>query len=219
MARNYWLDLFTGTTWEGFQSAGGEVSGFRERRWKTVQRIKPGDYLLCYLTGVSRWIGVLEVTSEPFRDDTPIWSDEEFPCRVRVRPLVTLRGSSCRSRGRSLNRCPAHSLLRSLRATHLPRRGGKHHVDLLWTAQDGGPAFHATESEHSAVSCRPRRAQAEGIHRSQQADLLAFVAAPRRRLPVHRLLNTARSTRTGEVLHPVLEAPVPRRAIRALRHR
>jgi hypothetical protein len=41
------LDLFTGTTWEEFQAAGGEVSGFRERRWKSVQQMKPGDYLLC----------------------------------------------------------------------------------------------------------------------------------------------------------------------------
>ncbi len=90
MARSYWLDLFTGPTWEEFLAAGGEVSGFRERRWKAVQRIKPGDYLLCYLTGVSRWIGVLEVVSEPFRDNTPIWKDEEFPCRVRVRPVATL---------------------------------------------------------------------------------------------------------------------------------
>jgi predicted RNA-binding protein len=90
MARSYWLDLFTGTTWEEFLAAGGEVSGFRDRRWKSVQRIKPGDYLLCYLTGVSRWIGVLEVVSEPFRDNTPIWKDEEFPSRVRVRPVVTL---------------------------------------------------------------------------------------------------------------------------------
>jgi len=60
VARNYWLDLFPGTTWEEL-AAGGEVSGFRERRWKTVQQIKPGDYLLCHLTGISRWIGVLEI--------------------------------------------------------------------------------------------------------------------------------------------------------------
>jgi hypothetical protein len=33
--RNYWLDLFTGTTWKEFLDAGGEVSGFRESRWKT----------------------------------------------------------------------------------------------------------------------------------------------------------------------------------------
>jgi predicted RNA-binding protein len=90
VARNYWLDLFTGTTWEEFLAAGGEVSGFRERRWKTVQQMKPGDYLLCYLTGISRWIGVLEVVSEPFKDTTPIWKDEAFPARVRVRPVATL---------------------------------------------------------------------------------------------------------------------------------
>src|SRR4029450_13486260 len=53
VAQSYWLDLFTGTTWEEFLAAGGEVSGFRERRWKTVQQMKPGDYLLCYRTGSS----------------------------------------------------------------------------------------------------------------------------------------------------------------------
>jgi len=90
VARSYWLDLFTGTTWEEFLAAGSEVSGFRERRWKTVQQMKPGDYLLCYLTGISRWIGVLEVVSEPFKDHTPIWKDEEFPCRVRVRAVAVL---------------------------------------------------------------------------------------------------------------------------------
>jgi hypothetical protein len=90
VARTYWLDMFTGTTWEEFLAAGGEVSGFRERRWKTVQRMKPGDYLLCYLTGISRWIAVLEVTSQPFTDAAPIWKDEDFPSRVHVRSVVTL---------------------------------------------------------------------------------------------------------------------------------
>ena len=86
----YWLDLFTGTTWKEFLAAGGNISGFRESRWTTVKTIKPGDRLICYLTGISRFIGMLEVESEPFKDDTPIWSDEHFPCRVRVRPLVVL---------------------------------------------------------------------------------------------------------------------------------
>src|SRR4029450_2574160 len=52
--------------------------------------MKPGDYLLCYLTGISRWIGVLEVVSEPFKDTTPIWKDEAFPARVRVRQVAAL---------------------------------------------------------------------------------------------------------------------------------
>lgn len=90
MGRNYWLDLFTGTTWDEFLAAGGEVSGFRERRWRTVQQMKPGDYLLCYITGISRWIGILEVVSEPFKDTTVIWKDEDFPCRIKVRPIFAL---------------------------------------------------------------------------------------------------------------------------------
>jgi predicted RNA-binding protein len=88
--RNYWLDLFTGTTWKEFLDAGAEVSGFRERRWKTVQRMKPGDYLLCYLTGLSRFVAVLEVLSPAYWDETPIWRDAVFPCRVKVRVVVTL---------------------------------------------------------------------------------------------------------------------------------
>jgi len=88
--RKYWLDLFTGTTWTEFISAGAGVSGFREGRWKTVQRIKPGDYLLCYLTRVSRFIGALEVVSAPYKDPTPIWKDEVFPCRFKVKVVVGL---------------------------------------------------------------------------------------------------------------------------------
>ena len=88
--RNYWLDLFTGTTWNEFKDAGGKISGFRKSRWNTVQKIKPGDYLLCYLTGVSRFIGILEVVSEPFQDDSRIWSDEDFPCRLKVNIIVEL---------------------------------------------------------------------------------------------------------------------------------
>ncbi|MFC1614021.1 EVE domain-containing protein [Gemmatimonadota bacterium] len=87
---SYWLDLFTYTTWQEFLKAGGQASGFRERRWNTVKQIKPGDYLLCYLTGLSRFIGVLEVTSEAFKDTAPIWKDEKFPCRLKVRIVAKL---------------------------------------------------------------------------------------------------------------------------------
>ena len=88
--RSYWLDLFTAETWQEFLDAGSEVSGFTERRWKTVERMQPGDYLLCYLTGISRFVGLLEATSTGFRDDERIWQGALFPSRVRVRPIVAL---------------------------------------------------------------------------------------------------------------------------------
>jgi EVE domain len=82
----YWLDLFSPTTWQQFLDAGGTVSGFRKHRWSMVSQMKPGDSLLCYLTGVSRFVAVLEVVSQPYEDESKsIWQDEDFPCRVDVR--------------------------------------------------------------------------------------------------------------------------------------
>jgi len=91
VARTYWLDLFTGKTWAEFLEAGAEVSGFRETRCTTVFRMNHGDYLLCYLTGISRWIGVLEVTGAAFKSTDPVWKDEDFPCRVPVRVVSALK--------------------------------------------------------------------------------------------------------------------------------
>jgi len=88
--RVYWLDLFTAKTWEEFHKAGGSVSGFRLHRRNVIQGIKPGNYFLCYLTGVSRFIGILEVLSGPFEDKKNIWSDEDFPVRFNVKTLVSL---------------------------------------------------------------------------------------------------------------------------------
>lgn len=88
--RTYWLDLFTVETWNEFVAAGATISGFRESRWSTVRRFQAGDYLLCYLTQVSRWVGVLEVTSEPYQDARSIWKSDAFPSRVNVRMVVAL---------------------------------------------------------------------------------------------------------------------------------
>jgi hypothetical protein len=86
----YWLNLFTGRTWSEFQKAGGSVSGFRDRNWARARKIKPGDVFLCYLVGVSRWVGLLQIESERFRDESPVFSEEVFPVRFRVKPLVML---------------------------------------------------------------------------------------------------------------------------------
>jgi len=86
----YWLDLFTGTTWSEFQKAGANVSGFRPRMRNASKNVKPGDILLCYLTGVMRWVGALEVVGLS-KDDRPIWKDVDFPVRFDVKPLAVLQ--------------------------------------------------------------------------------------------------------------------------------
>lgn len=90
MASKYWLDLFTGKTWEEFLENGAEVSGFREGRKKYAKKINPGDYFICYLTGISRFVGVLEVLSESYFDKIPIWKDEDFPVRFKVKLVYKL---------------------------------------------------------------------------------------------------------------------------------
>src|SRR5437773_5302765 len=88
--KTYWVQVFTPKTWERFLDHGAKVTGFRDLRWKHIQKLRPGDYLLCYLSGLSKWIGVLEVESDPYLDTTRIWDDDLFPCRVNVKLLMKL---------------------------------------------------------------------------------------------------------------------------------
>ncbi len=85
----YWLDLFTGQTWQEFRDHGASVSGFRKRMHNAVERMKPGDILLCYLTGVMRWVGSLEVQGRS-KDKSEIWEFDAFPERLKVKPLIIL---------------------------------------------------------------------------------------------------------------------------------
>lgn len=81
---NYWIDLFTKSTWDQFIAAGASVTGFRGNLGRVAQQISKGDYLLCYVVGLRRWIGVLQVSSDPYEDHTRIWSEDLFPWRVKV---------------------------------------------------------------------------------------------------------------------------------------
>lgn len=95
MDRKYWLDLFTGKTWEEFLKNGANVSGFKKRRGNIAKKIHTGDYLICYLTGLSRFIGVLEVLSDSYIDnETRIWEDQLFPVRFKVKVVYALNAKT-----------------------------------------------------------------------------------------------------------------------------
>jgi len=79
----YYLDLFSPETYEAFLKSSQDISGFRIRQLKAAKRIYPGDILICYMTKLSRWMGLLEVTSECFTDETPIFYPENDPFIVR----------------------------------------------------------------------------------------------------------------------------------------
>ena len=55
-----------------------------------VQKIGKGDYLQCYLTGVSRLVGILEVQSNKPSKDHNNLENESFPYRLKVKPVFQL---------------------------------------------------------------------------------------------------------------------------------
>jgi hypothetical protein len=88
----YYVNLFSPETYEAFSASSRDVSGFRPRQRNAARRLKPGDRMICYMTKLSRWIGVFEVIDGPFEEDTPIFyaEDDPFVIRFHVRPLVWL---------------------------------------------------------------------------------------------------------------------------------
>jgi hypothetical protein len=88
MPPTYWLDLFTGETWDEFLKHGASVSGFRATQKAAASKVRPGDRFVCYVAGISRFIGILEVKSATFYDETPVWTADPFPVRFKVAVLV-----------------------------------------------------------------------------------------------------------------------------------
>jgi len=88
----YFLDLFSPDTYEAFSRSDRSVSGFRERHRGIAGRVKAGDRLLCYMTKLSRWVGILDVVEGPYQDASPLFSQDKDPfvVRFRVRPAVWL---------------------------------------------------------------------------------------------------------------------------------
>lgn len=88
----YYLDIFSPETYESFSNSPRDISGFRLRQTNAAKRVVPGDRLVCYLTKLSRWAGLLEVLSESFIDDAArfLAKNDPYVVRFRVRPLVWL---------------------------------------------------------------------------------------------------------------------------------
>lgn len=68
------------------------VQGLKERYRKTVQRWKPGDRIIYYVTKISKFGAIAEITSGYYRDETKIWSDEDeiWPSRAKSKPILVL---------------------------------------------------------------------------------------------------------------------------------
>src|SRR6266849_5434860 len=89
---DYYLDHFTPHTWTAFQEHGSTISGYPGSAKSRAAAVKTGDVFICYLVGLSRWCGAIEVVEGPYIDDKPIFSpvNDKYVVRFRVKPLVAL---------------------------------------------------------------------------------------------------------------------------------
>lgn len=89
---NYYIDLFSPETYKAFSESSQGISGFRPRQEGVAKIIHSGDRFICYVTRISRFVGVLEVVSDYFIDDSPIFfkSEDPFSIRFKVKPVIWL---------------------------------------------------------------------------------------------------------------------------------
>jgi hypothetical protein len=88
----FYTNLFSPDTFETFSRSARDVSGFSRNQLPWARRIHTGDRFVCYMTKLSRWIGVLEILSECYLDEGPLFYPENDPyvIRFKVRPVVWL---------------------------------------------------------------------------------------------------------------------------------
>ena len=84
---NWYTYLFSPETYKEFLQTDRKNTGVPKRQQRAAERIQPGDVLVCYMTKVSRWCGLLEVV-DGYPDHDP--QEDRFPVRLRVNPLVLL---------------------------------------------------------------------------------------------------------------------------------
>lgn len=80
----YYINLLTPETYEAFSQTARNVVGFRERQRALAEEIQPGDMLICYVLKTAKLVGVLEVVSQTYRDDKPLFAKENDPYTVRM---------------------------------------------------------------------------------------------------------------------------------------
>jgi predicted RNA-binding protein len=77
-----------------YADRGFDLIGFKERRRRQAERMRPGDEIAFYVTGVQEFGAIARVSSEMFEDRSEVWppgrKQEAYPWRVQAEPLIVL---------------------------------------------------------------------------------------------------------------------------------
>ena len=180
-SQRYFLGLFTVESWREFKRNGGQMMGFNLNKARAAAELKAGDRILCYLTKVSAFVGVMEVTAPSYLDSAPIWSDGVFPVRLPVLivievPLTAAVPIRSLSQTLSFMKDQGHGTGWTIHVRTSPR---------LWKATDGIAVIRALEKN-----------ALQSIQSDDGAGLQSakIVAKP------FKSLNFSSSTRVGKII-------------------
>jgi hypothetical protein len=93
----YWIIVGSPDNFQRTKELGFTVQGIKSRHRKKAERMKPGDKIVWYLTGVKAFGGVATITSKYFEGHDRIWQSgdpkkeaEDYPFRVSIEPDIVL---------------------------------------------------------------------------------------------------------------------------------
>lgn len=96
-APTYWIIVGSPDNFERTRERGFTMQGIKSRHRKKADRMRPGDKLIYYLTGLKAFGGIATVTSNYFESHERIWSTcdpkkevEDYPFRVNIEPDLVL---------------------------------------------------------------------------------------------------------------------------------
>jgi predicted RNA-binding protein len=98
---NYWIIVSSLDNWRTTAEHGFTVQGMKSRHRKKAERMKPGDRIIYYVTGIKSFAGIATIESGYFESHERIWESgdpkkaaEDYPFRVRISPDLILDEAS-----------------------------------------------------------------------------------------------------------------------------
>ena len=93
----YWIIVGSPDNFARTRELGFTIQGMKSRHRKKAEKMKPGDKIVWYLTGVKAFGGIATITSPYFEGHHRIWQSgdpkkeaEDYPFRVNIKPDVVL---------------------------------------------------------------------------------------------------------------------------------
>jgi hypothetical protein len=93
----YWIIVGSPGNYGKTVELGFTIQGIKSRHRKKAERMKPGDKIVYYVTGIKAFAGISTITSNYFESHEQIWKSadpkkeaEDYPFRVHIAPDISL---------------------------------------------------------------------------------------------------------------------------------